>query len=470
MMLTITDTRADHTCQGYSRREFLRVGGLALGGLTLADLLAARARAAAAGYEIRDRSVVLLFLQGGPPQHETFDPKLSAPAEVRTTTGEVQTKLPGVTFGGTFPQLAARVDGLAVVRSYASRNGGHSYDPVTTGGNVLKASMSALYAQLAGTTHPVSGMPSSVLVLPEAVREGLKLQGNFETGALPTLTTPGQLGAQCEAFNPVGGTELKRAMELRIPRARLEDRRLLLRGFDGLRRELDAAGALDRADRFQQQAFEVVTRGLAGAFDLSREDRHTLERYDTTRLFRMEDWTKFVNMRRTTNLLGRQLLLARRLIEAGCGFVTVSDCGWDLHADGNSARGMTAMQVLGGQVDHAVAAFLDDVRERGLADKVLLIVTGEMGRTPRLNRNGGRDHWADLTPLLFAGGTLKMGQVVGRSDPHGGRPATEAYTPANLLATVLHYLFDLGRLRLRTELSRDLKNATDNGQPISALF
>src|SRR6185503_4793791 len=129
--------------------------------------------------------------------------------------------------------------------------------------------------------------------------------------------------------------------------------------------------------------------------------------------------------------------LARRLVEAGVGFVTVSDCGWDLHADSNSAAGMTAMEVLGRQVDHAVAAFLDDLKERGLEDRVLLVVTGEMGRTPKLNRKGGRDHWGDLTPLLVAGGGMKMGQVIGKSDLQGGRPATEAYNPANLVATIL---------------------------------
>jgi uncharacterized protein (DUF1501 family) len=183
----------------------------------------------------------------------------------------------------------------------------------------------------------------------------------------------------------------------------------------------------------------------------------------------MDDYTKFVNMNRTTNLLGRQMLLARRLVESGVRFVTVSDCGWDLHADGNSAKGMSAMSVLGGQVDHAVAAFLDDLKQRGLEDRVLLIVTGEMGRTPRINKRGGRDHWGDLTPLLVAGGGMKMGQVIGKSDSQGGRPSTEPYTPANLLATVLHFLFDVTQLRLRTDIPRDLKPLLENSEPIRQL-
>src|SRR5262249_10889774 len=129
----------------------------------------------------------------------------------------------------------------------------------------------------------------------------------------------------------------------------------------------------------------------------------------------------------------------------------------------------TAMEVLGRQVDHAVAAFLDDLRDRGLEDRVLLVVTGEMGRSPKLNKKGGRDHWGDLTPLLIAGGGMKMGQVIGKSDSLGGRPATDPLNPSNLVATMLHFLFDVPRLRLRTDISRDLKVLLDQGEPIRQL-
>jgi uncharacterized protein (DUF1501 family) len=131
---------------------------------------------------------------------------------------------------------------------------------------------------------------------------------------------------------------------------------------------------------------------------------------------------------------------------------------------------MTAMEVLGRQVDHAVAAFLEDVRERGLEDRILLVVTGEMGRTPKVNKNGGRDHWGELTPLVLAGGGIKAGQVVGASDKVGGKPATEPLGPPNLFATVMHYLFDLGKFRLRTDLGKDIKSALENAPPIEALF
>src|SRR5205823_11953997 len=172
-----------------------------------------------------DRSIVLLFLQGGPSHIEFFDPKMSAPADVRSMTGEVQTGWPGVTFAGSFTKLAKLTDKITVVRSYASMNADHSYLSVTSGGNPLKAAMSALYARVAGTTHPQTGLPTNILVLPEAVEPGLKLGGNFETGAIPTLTSPGDVGPSYAAFDPSGGAQLKKNLKLSIPAKQLEDRR-----------------------------------------------------------------------------------------------------------------------------------------------------------------------------------------------------------------------------------------------------
>jgi hypothetical protein len=468
-MLTICDPLPGRNCQGIHRRDFLRIGSLALGGLTLADVFKLRALASSRD-ESRDKAVVFLFLHGGPPQHETFDPKMDAADEVRSAFGEVKTSLPGVRFGATFPKLAAQADRLAIVRSFASRNGGHEYTSVASGGSGSKSAMSAVYASLAGPTHPVTGMPRNVLVLPEAVKDGLKLGSNFETQALPTLTAAGNLGSQFEAFNPVGGTQLKKSLELRIERERFEDRKTLLASFDNLRRELDSRGVIDRQDRFHQQAFEVIARGVGQSFDLSQEDSKTIQRYDTSSLFRLEDATKWYDMKRATNLLGRQMLLARRLVEAGCGFVTVSDCGWDMHSNENSPKNLGGMHMLGAQVDHAVSAFLEDVHQRGLSDKIMLIVTGEMGRTPKRNKNGGRDHWGNLTPLLIAGGGLKMGQTIGQSDSIGGAPVSDSYTPTNLFATVMNFLFDVPRLRLRTDLPREVKAAIETSEPIARLF
>lgn len=468
-MLSISDRAGTRTCRGLSRRDFLRVGALGAGGLALADLLALRASAAGTGHWLRDKSVVLLFLQGGPPHIEFFDPKMTAPAEFRSTTGEVPTVLPGITFGGTFPELAQRADRIAVVRSYGSKNVLHEYYPVVTAGNPLRAAASAIYARVAGANHPDTGMPRNVLVLPEAVEPGLKLQANFETGALPTLTQAGDLGAGYAAFNPAGGGDLKADMQLRLGPERFQDRRLLLAELDQMRRRLDASRAVENLDQFQQQAFEVIHRGIAEAFDLSRESPATVERYDTTRLFRASDTQSWYDQRRSTNLLGRQMLLARRLCEAGCGFVTVSDCGWDMHANGNSPKHMGNLGRMGRQVDHAVSAFLDDVRERGLSDQILLVVTGEMGRSPRLNNSGGRDHYGDLTALLVAGGGLAMGQVIGQSDSRAAGPITTPYDPSHLMSTILHTLFDAGKLRVDPGIPQAIAKLVE-ADPIRELF
>ncbi|MDX1944555.1 MAG: DUF1501 domain-containing protein [Pirellulaceae bacterium] len=468
-MLTLRDPRPSHHCQGLARRDFLRVGALGLGGmLGLPQLLAAKE--GTLGNLLKDRSVVLLFLQGGPSHIELFDPKMTAPAEIRSITGETATKHAGITFGGTFAKMGAIADKLTVVRSYGSQNSGHTYEAVTTARNPLKAAMGAIYARVAGSNHPQTGMPRNILVLPEAVQDGLKLGSNFETGALPTLTQPGELGPTYQAFNPAGGGDLKNDLELKIGAERFTDRRQLLASLDQVKRRVDASGIVEGAGRFQQQAFDVITRGVAEAFDLSKEDPRTIEAYDTTKLFNARETQRWYDMARSSNLLGRQMLLARRLCEAGCGFVTVSDCGWDMHANNNSPKNMAGMYHLGSQVDHAVAAFVQDVHERGLSDKILLIVTGEMGRSPRLNNNGGRDHYGELTPLVFAGGGLNMGQVIGQSDPHATKAATTPYRPEHLMATVLHSLFDVGQLRLQTNIPREIAKLGEAAQPIDGLL
>jgi hypothetical protein len=468
-MFNVSTTNKDRTCQGINRRDFLRIGGLGmLGGLTLPMLLEAKAHAAAAGHVVKDKSVVFLFLSGGPSHIEFFDPKMDAPAEIRSITGEVQTRLPGITFGGSFPRLANMADKLAIVRSYASGQADHTYLIPASGGNPLKATMGSLYARVAGVNHPTTGMPNNILVVPEAVQRGLRLQGNFETGALPTLTAPGDLGASYRAFDPSGSSEIQRNMEMRIAADRFEDRRYLLGVFDNLRQDMDNRGMMAGADRFQQQAFDVISRGVAQAFDLTREDPRLVARYDTSGFFRNEDIQRYYDMRRASNLLGKQMLLARRLCEAGCGFVTVSDCGWDMHANENSPRNMTALPAMAGQVDHAVATFLEDLEDRGLSDKVLLVVTGEMGRTPRRNNNGGRDHHGNLTSLLLAGGGLRMGQVIGRSDRIASSPATERFGPAHLMSTIMHTLLDVGEVRVQRELGR-VANVVSEGTPIPGL-
>lgn len=465
-MIGIQDTREHWTCAGQSRRSFLSVGSLALGGLSLPGLLAARASSASRNKTVRDRSVVLLFLQGGPSHIEFFDPKMTAPDGIRSITGEVKTKLPGITFGGSFERLASRADRFAIVRSYASLNGGHTYNSVASGGNSMKAAMSAVYSRLAGSTNPNTGMPTNVLIKPEAIDPKLKLSTNFETNALPTLTSPGELGPAYGAFDPSGGGQLLQNLKLSLSANRFDDRKTLLRQLDGFKRKMEKTGELEGASVFEQRAFDVLAKGIADAFDLNKEDARTIARYDTSKCFEAPEITKWFDMRRASNLLGKQMLLARRLVEAGAGFVTVSDCGWDMHANNNSPAKMAALPLMAKQVDHAVSAFLDDLRERGLEDKVLLIVTGEMGRTPRLNKNGGRDHWGNLTSLLLAGAGVKRGQVIGQSDKTASAPATERYTPAHLMTTVLQTLFDTGELRITSDAPRSVASLVTDGTPI----
>jgi uncharacterized protein (DUF1501 family) len=252
----------------------------------------------------------------------------------------------------------------------------------------------------------------------------------------------------------------------------------LLAQLDTLKRKFDQSGSLESANASEQQAYEVLTRGIADAFDLSKENPKTIARYDTSHLFRMEDWHKggkhyngLRNQSRVTNLLGKQMLMARRLCEAGCGFVTVVDGCWDFHGDGNNPPTPVGMPLLGSQVDHAVAAFLQDLEDRGLSDKVLLVITGEMGRSPNKGgRNGGTGHWSRLTPLLVAGGGLRMGQVIGTTDRNGGEATSRQYLPEHLLATVMQTLFDPGEARLVTGLPSDVARTITNAEPIRELM
>jgi hypothetical protein len=469
-------------CQGLARREFLRIGSLALGGLALPDLLAARARGGPAVQVIRDKSVVLLFLVGGPPQIETFDPKQNVPENNRSCTGEVQTKLPGVAFGGTFPKMAALADRLAVVRSFGSGDGSHNQLPVLTGNNRLRSPMGALAARAVGSMNPRTGLPTNIVVVPESIDPDLKLgqpTGPFTYDyILKNYIPAGGVGSSHEAFLPAGGATLLQNLQMQLPRDQFEDRRRLLTQIDTLKRRLDQTREWESLDGFQQQAYDVLLKGVVDAFDLAKEDPKTVAKYDTSHLFNMDDYHKggkhynrLVNQSRATNLLGKQMLLARRLCEAGAGFVTVVDSCWDFHGDGNNPPTPVGMSFLGPQLDHAVAAFLEDVHERGLSDKILLVVTGEMGRSPVKGKNGGTGHHAELTPLVLAGGGLKMGQVVGQSDKQGSRAATKPYRPEHLLTTVLHTLFNAAEVRINpAALPGAVAELVNKGEPIAELF
>jgi uncharacterized protein (DUF1501 family) len=458
-MLTLVD--------GCSRRELLRVGAATVGGLTLSGRLAAQGTSI--GKSLRDRSVIVLNLQGGPTQFETFDPKPDAPSEIRSITGNTPTSLPGVAFGGTFPQLAGLADCMAVVRSY--RHGISSHGPaamhVMAGGNPTGAMMGALFARVAGLTDSATGMPNNALVTAPGM--GPKYKGLYAN--IDRVSQTGTLAPAYRPFDPSAGGEIIENMQLSVGRNRLDDRRSLLSSLDQLRRRLDGTGQIESASRFQQQAFDVLTRGVADAFDLSKENPRLVDRYDTGGFEPTESVCKRNAYAKQFSpvALGKQMLLARRLCEAGCGFVTVTCGGWDMHGGGKEFTMADGVATLTPAVDRAVSAFIEDVRQRGMTEKILLVITGEFGRTPRINKNGGRDHWGNLCTLAFVGGGLKMGQIVGRSDRTASEPDSDAISSSNVLATIMHTLFDVGQLRLATGIPKDVERILTGNVPIREL-
>lgn len=456
--------------RGISRRAFLTIGSLALGGWSLTDLLTTQAQAGSAKRLLTDKSVIFLFLHGGPSQIETFDPKMSAAAEFRSANGETATKLPGITFGSAFPMLAARADKLAVVRSFVTGDGNHDIKPIV-GRDSFGANVGSLYARMAGTNRRESGMPTNIVLFPRSVDPST---GTANLG-FGKFADTGSFGAAYAPFDPSGGGQLQKDMRLTVPLARLEDRRHLLAELDRVQWTLTDNGGFEGMERVRQQAFQTILGGVADAFQLAKEDPRTVARYDTAPLVRPENidkkWKNYNHYVDNAKSLGKLLLLARRLCERGCGFVTVTtNFVWDMHADVNNAGVAEGMRYMGQPLDRAVAAFLDDVEARGLSDRILLVVCGEMGRTPRLNKNGGRDHWGNLAPLLLAGGGLKMGQVLGQSNRIAGEPQTEPIRIRHLLATLLHTLFDVGELRLVPGAPREIAQTMTSWEPIPGLL
>jgi hypothetical protein len=406
-MLNVWSNRQRKACDGTTRRDFLKVGALGMGGLALSDLLRARAAASAAGQPTRNTSVVWLWLGGGPTHVETFDPKMTAPAEFRSTVGAVQTNVPGIELGGVFPKLGQVADKMAFVRSFAHNNSGHgggthwvmtgyNFSAADNGGGQSKPGMGAILARHRGANNPSTGLPSYV-----------RMGGILGDG-------PSWLGSAYAPFDTAGNA--RNNMNLQVNLDRLGERRNLLRSFDSVNREVDRSGLMQGLDSFEAQAFELLQSRAREVFDISREEPRTLDRYGTGRL-------------------AQQMLMARRLCEAGVGFVTVSFGGWDMH--GNIAQ---SMRNLAPQVDHAVSAFVQDVNQRGLQNDILLVVTGEFGRTPRINGGAGRDHWAPLSTLALSGGGLRMGQVIGESTAKAEVPKTRPISPQDLMATVFHVL------------------------------
>src|SRR5206468_185050 len=399
-------SRYGTNCDGASRRDFLKIGALGLSGFLLPDLLRARAAAAASGKPTRNTSVVWLWLGGGPTQVETFDPKMSAPVEFRSTVGAVKTRIPGVEIGGVFPKMAEVADRMAFVRSFAHNNSGHGggthwvmtgydYPPADNNMPPIKPGIGSILARVRGTNDPTTGLPTYV-----------RLAGILGDG-------PAWLGTPYGPFDTSGNSRTN--MNLQVALEKLADRRKLLKSFDTIDRHVDRTGLMNGLDSFEGQAFQLILGRAREVFDIQREDLRTRDRYGPG--------------------LGEKMLLARRLCESGVGFVTVHYGGWDMH--GSIEKGFKQQ---GPAVDQAVSAFVDDLADRGLEKEVLLVITGEFGRTPKLNTAAGRDHWAPLSTLALAGGGLKMGQVIGESSARAEIPKSRPISPQDLMATVFHVL------------------------------
>ncbi len=434
-MLNLITSGRTQNCEGLSRRNFLKVGTLGAGALTLPMLLQARANAAASGQVTKDTAVVWLWLSGGPTHVETFDPKMTAPSEYRSLTGEVATSIPGVTIGGTLPQIASVADKMALVRSFAHTNSGHAggthfvmtgYDNkvVDNGGVPSRPSFGSILSRVRGASNTATGIPTYVRM------------GEIRAGGGPAF-----LGSAYGPFDQEG--QARKNMSISLPTERMENRRNLLTSLDAAQRHTEASTQIEGMSKFEQQAFNLMFGSAPKAFDISKESPATRERYG--------------------NQLGSQLLAARRLCEAGCGFVTISYGGWDMH--GNLAK---SMERTSPQLDRAVSAFVEDVQQRDLAEKILLVISGEFGRTPRVNKNGGRDHWAPLSTLALSGGGLRMGQVVGESAPKVDHPASRTITPQDLMATIFSVLGLDGQLQFQSPSGRPTY-MLDKGKPIAEL-
>jgi hypothetical protein len=283
--------------------------------------------------------------------------------------------------------------------------------------------MGSIAARVRGASHPQSGMPTYV-----------------RFGGVPA-DGPAFLGTAFAPFN--SGGQARRNMTLTVERPRFENRRALLGSLDRINRKIDRSGLMDGLDKFEQQAFSLITGSAAKAFDLKGEDPKVVKMYGGG--------------------LGEKMLKARRLCEAGCGFVTLIDGGWDMH--GNIKPGMDSRSP---PVDRAVSAFITDIYQRGLDKNILLVITGEFGRTPKVNKNSGRDHWAPLSTLALAGGGLRMGQVVGESARKVDVPKTTPITPQDLMATVLHVLGVDPKTQFINPAGRPV-TMVEEGRPIAEL-
>jgi hypothetical protein len=408
-------------CDGVSRRNFLRIGALGAAGITLPELLRAEA---AAGSTKRPKSVILIYLVGGPPHLDMFDLKPNAPREVAGPFRPIKTNVAGVEICEHMPRLARMMDRMAVVRSIVDSQVEHDAFQSYTGRDPKQnasggwPTIGATVSRLQGATDP--GVPPYVSLCYPCSHGPYNEPG------------PGFLGVANSPFRPLGDGRDDLVLQ-GITHDRLHDRRRLLASVDRFRREADGRGMMTGIDAFTEQAMGVLTSSrLAEALDLSREDPKTVERYG------QGDPKVFIDGNGAPRV-PQSFLAARRLVEAGARVVTVNYSKWDWHGHPYGScfdRCKEDLEVF----DRAFSALLDDLRQRGLENDVTIAVWGDFGRTPTINANVGRDHWPRVAFGLLAGGGLRGGQVIGATDRVGGEATERPVKFGELFATLYHTL------------------------------
>jgi uncharacterized protein (DUF1501 family) len=409
-----------------SRRDFLKAGLLGTAGLSLETLLRSEASAQTGG---RRPSVILLWMRGGPSHIDMWDPKPDAPAEYRGEFGTIPTNVPGIQLSDMLPLCARMMDKWSIIRSLHHQDAGHSsgdqicFTGYATGPNPdenIRPSCGSIVSRQLG--HLDRRLPAYVMIPRMVPGSGPAYLGvahkPFETQADPAQPGPFQVR---NFVIPAGLTV-----------EQLGDRQQLLRQFDNMRRDLDASGQMDALDRFQQQAWDVLTSPAARqAFDLEAEPRALRERYGF-----MPAFDPGAADRCGAPNWSQRMLLARRLVEAGVRLVTVDLRWWDTHVQGFDSlrRGFLP------RFDRAYSALIEDLDQRGLLESTLVLAWGEFGRTPRVNAQAGRDHYPNVFSAALAGGPVRGGRVVGSSDSRGAFPLSCAKTPQDVLATAYDFL------------------------------
>lgn len=425
-------------CDGKSRRSFLQVGGLAVGGLSLGDLLASDSSSSS-----RHKSVIMVYLSGGMPHQDTFDLKPDAPAEVRGEFRPIQTTVPGTQFCELLPKLSMVADQCSIVRSIVGQRDEHSSFQNLTGftmGEVQRdgiPNFGSVVSQLHGPVNEVT--PPFVDLFPT-----MQHRPYNSTGA-------GYLGS---AFNQVraDGEDLA-SMRLRfIEDSQFSKRQSLLTQLDSFRRTVDAR-SLDNMDESYRRAFDVLTSSrLVEAMNIEKEDPALLARYGRGSSKHVGDGAPLWN---------DQLLIARRLVEAGVRVVTVAYGFWDTH--GNNFGHCRQYLPL---FDAGMSALIQDLKERGLDKDCSLVVWGEFGRTPKINDKAGRDHWAPVQSALFAGGGMTMGQVIGSTDKIGAYAAERPIHYRDVLSTIYHNLGIDSSNYIRDAAERPVRILPEEARPI----